>query len=184
MTQTINGVDVGALKDTAEAVKGNRTLGKVSFSLNGQWQDGFRVNSETGPLTQGGQIDSARAGKYALSSDEPSSLLGSDTAVSPAEYVLQALAGCYTVTLAANAAERGIELQSYRLELEADFDLGKFLGVALDEPAGASQVRVNVHLEAPGVDRKALEDLVATVQQRSPIRDTLARAVEVRTTLK
>lgn len=178
-----NGVDLDALKTTVEAVRDDRSLGEVTFAVNGEWSGGFRVDSSTGALAQGGQINSEREGKFTMASDEPEALLGTDTAVSPAEYVLQALAGCYTVTLAANAAARGIDLKSYRLHLEGDFDLASFLGIAPDAPPGASQIRVDVTLDAPGVDRHELEDLVDVVVQRSPIRDTLARPVEVVTKL-
>lgn len=184
MTNTTkNGVDLGALRDTIDAVAGNRSLGEVTFSVDGEWVDGFRVDSQTGALTQAGTPDEARRGRFTMSSDEPTALLGTDTAVSPAEYVLQALAGCYTVTLAANAASRGIELKSYRLHLEGDFDLASFLGVAPEEPPGASQIRVDVTLDAPGSSREELEELVTVVTQRSPIRDTLIRPVEVVTNL-
>src|SRR5690606_21128624 len=109
------GVDLGALRDTIDPVAGNRSLGEVTFSIDGEWAGGFRVDSQTATLTQGGRPDEARRGKFTMTSDEPAALLGTDTALSPAEYVLQALAGCYTVTLAANAAARGIELKSYGL---------------------------------------------------------------------
>lgn len=179
----VNGVDLEALHETIDAVRDDRSLGKVSFAVSGEWQGGFRVNSQTGGLTQAGQVDNSRLGKFTMSSDEPATLLGTDTAVSPAEYVLQALAGCYTVTLAANAASRGIELESYTLELEADFDLASFLGVAPDEAPGAREIRVKVHLIAPGATREELQDLVEIVQKRSPIRDTLIRPVDVVTKL-
>ena len=102
--EALNGVDVAALRATADAVRKDRTLGNVSFAVHGVWENGFRMNSTTGCLTQAGAVDRSRDGKFAMSSDEPQSLLGSDTAVSPAEFILQALAGCYTVTLVANAA--------------------------------------------------------------------------------
>lgn len=179
----VNGVDLDQLTATIDAVRGERTLGEVTFSVEGEWEDGFKLRSATGALTQAGQKDASRAGKFEMRSDEPASLLGTDTAVSPAEYVLQALAGCYTVTLAANAAARNIELKSYKLQLEADFDLASFLGIAPEEHPGASQIRVTVELDAPTATREELEDLVNTVQQRSPIRDTLIRPVDVVTTL-
>lgn len=179
----VNGVDLDAMTETIDAVRGDRNLGEVTFSVNGEWQGGFRVDAQTGSLVQGGQSDTSRAAKFSMSSDEPASLLGTDTAVSPAEYVLQALAGCYTVTLAANAASRGIELESYKLELEGDFDLASFLGVAPDEAPGAKQIRVKVDVVAPKSTREEIEELVDVVQQRSPIRDTLIRPVEVVTTL-
>lgn len=184
MTETItNGVSLGDLQNTIEAVRDNRSLGEVTFAVNGEWTGGFRVDAKTGALTQAGNSDPERDGKFSMSSDEPAALLGTDTAVSPAEYILQALAGCYTVTLTANAASRGIELESYKLHLEGDFDLASFLGVAPEEPPGASQIRVDVTLEAPGSTREELEELVEVVTQRSPIRDTLVRPVDVVTTL-
>ncbi len=180
---TVNGVDLDALRATADAVRGDRKLGEVTFAVNGAWQTGFQLKSETGGLVQAGETDETRAGKFQMSSDEPSSLLGTDTAVSPAEFVLQALAGCYTVTLTANAASRGIELESFKLRLAGDFDLASFLGVAPEEPPGARQIRVEVELDAPSATREELEELVAVVQQRSPIRDTLIRPVDVVTSL-
>jgi uncharacterized OsmC-like protein len=178
-----NGVDVAALKDTIEAVRQDRSLGEVTFSVDGSWAGGLRLEAATGSLLQAGQADKTRAGKFTMASDEPAALLGTDTAVSPAEHVLQGLAGCYTVTLAANAAARGIELEGYRLHLEADFDLAGFLGVAPEQDPGAQGIRVDIELDAPGHTREELEDLVAVVESRSPIRDTISRPVEVSTRL-
>lgn len=183
MTATVNQVDVEALAATVQAVRDDRSLGEVTFAVDGEWQGGFRVRSATGALTQGGVLSEDRAGKFEMSSDEPAALLGTDTAVSPAEYVLQALAGCYTVTLAANAASRGIDVRSFRLGLAGDFDLAGFLGVDPEVRPGAKQLRVTVELDAPGHSREELEELVRLVEQRSPIRDTLANPVEVVTTL-
>lgn len=178
-----NGVDVGALHETIEAVRNERALGEVTFSVDGTWNGGFRLTAETGTMTQAGVADASRSGKFSMTSDEPSALLGSDTAVSPGEHLLQALAGCYTVTLAANAAARGIELEGYRLHLEADFDLSGFLGIDPNTDPGAQNIRARLELEAPAATREELEELVAVVEARSPIRDTLARAVIVSTEL-
>ncbi|MFP3600219.1 OsmC family protein, partial [Chryseobacterium sp. SIMBA_029] len=76
---------------------------------------GLTAKTETGPLLQAGVPDDSRRGKYTLHSDEPISLLGTDTAVSPAEYILKGLAGCYVVTLASLAAARNITLEQIRL---------------------------------------------------------------------
>ncbi|GII59409.1 hypothetical protein Pth03_77980 [Planotetraspora thailandica] len=180
---TINGFDVAALAETVHAVTEERRLGHVTLAVQGEWQGGLAVRSTTGALTQGGVKDESRAGKFVMESDEPEALLGGDTAVSPGEYVLQALAGCYTVTLVANAAAKGIELQKYRLGLEADFDLSGFLGIDQSVSPGVQEVRVTVDVEAPGATREELEELVKLVEQRSPIRDTLVRGVTVTTQL-
>ncbi len=180
---TINGVDLDALNDTIVAVTNQRDLGHVTFSVNGAWKGGFRLAAATGSFVQAGQTDVSRAGRFVMSSDEPTALVGSDTAASPAEYLLQALAGCYTVTLAANAAARGITLDGYRLHLEADFDLAGFLGVAKNQSPGAQHIRVDVELDAPNATREQLDELIKVVESRSPIRDTLMRPIEVTTTL-
>jgi uncharacterized OsmC-like protein len=180
----VNGVDVQALSQTVEAVRDRRELGEVTFAVNGTWRGGCRLNAETGSLVQGGETDASRSGKFQMSSDEPNALLGSDTAASPGEYVLQALAGCYAVTLAANAAAKGIELSSYKLNLEADFDLAGFLGIDNSRGTGAQEVRVQIELESADASRDQLEDLVRLVEQRSPIRGTLTTPVKVVTTLR
>lgn len=182
-TALVNGVDLDALGETITAVSQNRTLGEVTFTVDGEWQGGFRLNAATGSLVQAGAKDTTRAGKFTMKSDEPAVLLGSDTAVSPAEHLLHALAGCYTVTLAANAASRGIELAGYRLQLETDFDLAGFLGIDPDLAPGAQEIRVKLDLDAPGSTREELEELVSLVEARSPIRDTLARPISVQTSL-
>ena len=176
--------DLAALKATVEAVERDPGTARVTFSVLGDWAGQFRLDSTTGAFSQGGETDESRTSRFTMSSDEPASLLGTDTAVSPGEYVAQALAGCYAVTTAANAASRGIQLRSMALKVEVDFDLRRFLGMPSEAPVGASEVRVLVTLDAPGHSPAELHELIAAVEQRSPIRDTLVRAVPVVTTLK
>ena len=177
-------VDPKALADTVAAVRAQPELGNVCFSLHSKSIGGFRMLSETGALSQNGQPDVTRKGKFTLETDEPASLLGSDKATSPAEYVMQALAGCYGVTIVANAAQRNIELSSIKLDLECDLDLNGFLGLNSAVRPGVQQLRVNVSLDSPNASRQELQDLVEAVQKYSPIRDTIANPVEVVTTLR
>ncbi|MCF1596957.1 OsmC family protein [Streptomyces muensis] len=179
----INEIDVQALQDTTAAVRANPALAQATVSVDGSWQGGCRLAAQTGATTQGGVRDESRVAKFEMSSDEPARLLGTDTAVSPGEYLLQALAGCYTATLAALAAAQDIELKSVRLELEGDVDFRGFLGTDASVRPGLQQVRVRLDVEAPDAGREQLEELVALVEQRSPIRDTLIRPVDVVTTL-
>jgi uncharacterized OsmC-like protein len=176
-------LDPTALATTVAAVRESPSLGQVTFRLNGKSSGGLRLVSQTGALTQAAVTDRSRSSKFSLQSDEPMALLGSDTAVSPGEYVLQALAGCYTVTLVANAAARGIELTSLDLELECDFDLNGFLGINPDVRSGAQEIRARVSLESPAASREDLQALVSITEQRSPIRDTLANPVKITTVL-
>ncbi|MFI9549507.1 hypothetical protein ACIHAR_37275 [Streptomyces sp. NPDC052016] len=89
----------------------------------------------------------------------------------------------YTVTNAMWAGAQGIELKSVALELEGDVDLRGFLG-STPQSVGAwtrcASMYTPKHLRQPV---KQLEGLVALVESRSPIRDTLASPVGVVTTL-
>ncbi|GLY70599.1 OsmC family protein [Amycolatopsis taiwanensis] len=182
-TAAPNGIDREALDATIAAVRAQPELAQVTFTLDADWKSGCHQRATTGELRQAGAPVETRTSRYVLESDEPAALLGTDHAASPAEYILQALAGCYSVTFAANATVRGIELSSLRLELEADFDLQAFLGLDNDARPGAREIRVTVHAESPSATRQQLQELTEAVQRRSPIRDTLAGPVQVTTIL-
>jgi uncharacterized OsmC-like protein len=179
----INGVDTNALEETVRAITSSPGLAEVTFGLDSAWQSGCRQRALTSPLIQNGTQVASRTATHVLESDEPLALLGTDQAASPGEYILQALAGCYAVTFATQAAVRGIELSKLRLELHADFDLHGFLGLNDATRPGAQQVRVVVHAESSNAGREELEALTEAVQARSPIHDTLAAPVAVRTML-
>lgn len=180
---TLNGVDTDKVTQLVDSIDAWPELANVSFNVASTWSGGVRVASKTGAIRQAGEIDATRDVSFELESDEPPALLGDDTAASAGEYVLKALAACYGVTFAANAAGEGIELSSLAFELEGDFDLHGFLGLKEGVRPGMQQLRVTVRAESPNATRDQLEQLVRTVEQRSPIRDTLARPVEVVTTL-
>ncbi|MBI0376066.1 OsmC family protein [Streptomyces albiflaviniger] len=179
----INEIDVNALQETIDTFRSNSTLPQATFAIDGSWKGGYRITTRTGALTQGGERDETRAAQFEMTSDEPNAALGTNTAPTPAEYVLHALAGCYTVTITAHAALRGIELKGIHLELEADVDMRGFLGIDASVRPGLQQIRVAVHLDAPNATREQLKELIALVEKYSTIRDTLVNPVEVVTTL-
>ncbi|WP_125612653.1 OsmC family protein [Specibacter cremeus] len=178
-----NGIDTDALSATIEAVKNQPELAQVSFNVHSQWTGGCHQRATTGELIQNGSVVESRQSTYVLESDEPAALLGTDKAANPAEYILHALAGCYSVTYASLAATEGIELDSLRLELAADLDLQGFLNLNDEVRPGISRIRVDVHATSPNATDAQLAALTRAVQERSPIRDTLAGAVDVQTVL-
>jgi putative redox protein len=171
--------DIKAIRETQDLVRKQPELGKVTFKIRGQANGGLAIATQTGPLIQNGQADNARNGKFSLISDEPVSLLGTDTGASPAEYVLQALAGCYTVTLASMAASKGIDLSGLELDLGFDIDLNGFLGLDETVRKGAQAINVDVKLTSDAANREQLEELVRELPNNSPIHDTLANPVKI-----
>ena len=182
MAEMINGVDTEAIGEVATAIGGNPELAKVSFSVRSDWDGGFRGKSKTSAMCQAG-AEVKRDVSFDFASDEPPALLGQDSAASAGEYALQALAACYAVTFAANASVQGIELSSLHLDLEGDFDLHGFLGLDENIRPGMQSLNVKVRIESPDATPGQLRDLVRTVEERSPIRDTLANPVPVTTEL-
>jgi uncharacterized OsmC-like protein len=183
MTPPHQNVELEQIQETVEAIRARPELANVSFSMHSEWTGGFCASSRTGAITQAGAVDPSRTTSFPLDSDEPEALLGEDSAASAGDYVLKALAACYAVTFAANAAAAGIELESLDLDLAGDFDLHGFLGLDPEVRPGMQELRVTVSAKSPNASRAQLEELVETVQQRSPIRDTLASPVPVLTTL-
>lgn len=175
--------DLTAIEATVAAVTENRELGKVKFSMLSESAGGLMAKTVTGPLTQAGKEDESRRGKFTLHSDEPVTLLGTDTAVSPAEYILKGLAACYIATLASLAAGKSIPLEHVALTLGFDVDLSGFLGIDDSVRRGAQQITVDVQIDSPGTSREDLEELIQALEATSPIRDTLANPVPVITRL-
>lgn len=176
--------DTEAISATVDAVTANRELGQVTFTVTAEATGGLAARVQTGALIQGGQADAAREGKFSVGTDEPTALLGTDTAISPAEYLLTGLAGCYTVTLASLAAGRGITLDRIQMRLGFDIDLSGFLGIDSEVRKGAQGISVDIDVDSPDASRSELESLVRELEETSPIRDTLANSVQVTTSLR
>jgi uncharacterized OsmC-like protein len=171
--------DINVIRETQEALSKQPELGKVTFKLKVQSNGGLAMVSKTGPLVQNGQPDNSRDGRFSLVSDEPTALLGTDTGANPAEYVLHALAGCYTVTLASMAAEKGVDLSGLELDLGFDIDLNGFLGLDKSIRKGATAINVDRKLTSETANKAELEALVAELPNNSPIYDTIANPVKI-----
>lgn len=176
--------DITAIRETADAVAARRELGQVTFTVTAGSTGGLASRVRSGALIQAGESDEARIGRFEVGTDEPVALLGTDTAMSPAEHILAGLAGCYTVTLASLAASRGIDLDSIHMTLGFDIDLSGFLGVDPAVRKGARGVTVDVDVESSNASREQLVELVRALEETSPIRDTLANQVPVTTALR
>lgn len=183
ITATTNGIDVSRLTETIGAINEDPDLASFSFRATSSWQGGTANLGHIEGFTHAGSEDQSRAAPFVLHGDEPPVLLGENKGPNAVELLLQALAFCYAVGYAANAAARGIELTRMEYEIEGDIDLRAFLG--LDGPrAGLSRIRARGRVESPNATAEQLQDLCRYVQETSPVRDSLAGAVPVETSLE
>lgn len=183
-TTTRNGVDVERLVATVGAVQADPGVARFTFRARSTWEQGGRSTGEIREFEHAGTTTTAeRPEAFRLTGDEPPVLLGTNAGPNAVELVLQALAFCYAVGYAYNAAARGIDIEELRYEVEGDLDLHRFLG--LEGPrAGFTAIRAKGWVRSPNASPEELEALCQYVQDTSPVRDILAGAVPVATDLE
>jgi uncharacterized OsmC-like protein len=177
-----NGVDVERLVATVGAVQADANVAKFTFRARSTWETGGRNKGEIREFEHAGATTTERSQSFELIGDEPPVLLGTNAGPNAVELVLQALAFCYAVGYAYNAAAKGIEIEELRYEVEGDLDLHRFLGLG-GPRAGFSAIRAKSWVRSSNATATQLEELCQYVQDTSPVRDILAAAVPVTTDL-
>jgi uncharacterized OsmC-like protein len=178
-----NGIDVDQLVATVDAIKEDPNLGAFTFRARSTWKEGTHNVGEIAGFTHAGSEDHSRAAPFVLQGDEPPVLLGANNGPNAVELLLQALAFCYAVGYAANAAARGIELTRLDFEIEGDLDVRPFLGLDGPRP-GFTAIRARARVSSPNASAEQLDELCRYVRDTSPVRDSLANAVPVDTALE
>jgi uncharacterized OsmC-like protein len=178
-----NGIDVDQLVGTVDAIKQDPNLAAFIFRARSTWKEGTHNLGEIGAFTHAGSEDRSRAEPFVLQGDEPPVLLGANHGPNAVELLLQALAFCYAVGYAANAAARGIELTRMEYEIEGDLDVRPFLGLDGPRP-GFTAIRATARVSSPNATAEQLEELCRYVQDTSPVRDCLANPIPIDTVLE
>ena len=177
-----SGVDVDRLLATIGAVQADPNVAKFTFRARSSWESGGRSKGEIREFEHAGITTTERPQAFQLTGDEPPVLLGTNAGPNAVELVLQALAFCYAVGYAYNAAAKGIEIKELRYEIEGDLDLHRFLGLG-GPRAGFSAIRAKSWVRSPNATAKQLNELCQYVQDTSPVRDILVSPVPVTTDL-
>ena len=166
--QHVNGVPVSACQQLISAVRSDAASGQTKWSAVTTWKGGFACESQIRDHT--------------IHMNEPEALGGTDTAPNMVETVLAAYGSCLTVGYTLNAALRGIEIRDLRVELEGDLDLAGFFGLSDEVPAGFSDIRAKVYLDADA-DPEELQALHEHVLKTSPVGSILTEPLNVSTEL-
>lgn len=177
-TQMMNGVDVGQLVSTIDAIKNDPKLAQFQFRAHTTWKGGGKSETRIQGFYGAGKEDDSRTKALVMHGDEPPVLLGDNTAANAVEAVLHALASCLSVGFVYNAAAKGIKVDALDFDLEGDLDLHRFLGLDQNKRAGYNKVRVNYRVQADA-PREDLEELCRYVQDTSPVVDILRNPVDV-----
>lgn len=165
----INAVDIDSVAGLANKINESPEVASTVWKAVVSWDEGFRSKASIRSFDP-------------ITSDEPVSLGGSDTAPNPVEQLLGALGNCLAVGYAANATAAGIEISNLTIELEGDLDLHTFLGLNPDGHAGYEAIRVKVDLDTEASPDE-LTELHKKVIGTSPVGHTLSRAVPIQVDL-
>lgn len=138
------------------------------------WQGGLRV---TASHPAGPQV----------TTDMPPELGGAGGAASPGWLVRAGAASCAVTRIVMSAAAQGIALERVEATMGSRSDARGLLGLPDEAGAevspGPSDLRLQVHVVAPGVPRDILEALVAQSCRQSPVNAALETALPVRVEL-
>lgn len=110
--------------------------------------------------------------------DQPAAMGGTNEGMTPTEILLGALVGCLNVVIHMIAKERGITVNSLKMDAEGELNPKKFMGRKTDERAGFKSIDVKVALDAD-TDEATKEAIVAEALLRCPVSDNLAAATVV-----
>jgi len=176
-TRNLNGVDVGQLFKTIEAIKGTPDIAKFKFRATNEWIHGGH-NRTTVKDFYGAQQDHDHLSPFVLDEDEPEVLLGEDKGPNPVEYLLTGLIGCLTSALVYHAAAKGIQIKGVKSRLEGDIDLRGFLGLSPDVKVGYANIRVYFKIDADVSDEQK-EELIKMAQKYSPVFNTVSNPTPV-----
>jgi uncharacterized OsmC-like protein len=182
ISTAVNGVAVEDLSSTVNAIKAKPEIAKFNFRVRNQWVDGSQNFSTVGGF-YGATEEQTRSKSFVLEADEPSVLLGRDSAANPVEHLLHALASCLTTSMVYHAAARGIEIEEVESSLEGDIDLHGFLALDKNIRKGFQGIRVSFKVKAdiPDGDLQALGQLGTG---HSPVFDSLLNGVPISVTTK
>ena len=168
-----NGIDMGVLQETLQAVINEPELGKCQFRASNTWNGGSKNATTIGNFYAAGQ-ENVHKKTFVYHADEPILIAGHDDDANPVEYLLHALAACVTTSMVAHAAVRGIVIEEVESQLEGDIDLNGFFGINPDVPKGYTEIRVKFRIKA-NADADQLRELA----EFSPVYKTLTQGTHV-----
>jgi uncharacterized OsmC-like protein len=177
MTTVDNGVNVQALLEAREVLKGAPEAAQFTWRANSKWENGVHSTTSVQKFFGLGQ-EQAHKSEAVFSADHPEVFAAADQGITPIEYLLVGLAGCLTAGVASVAQNRGIQLRSVEATVEGNHDIRGILGADSDVRNGFNDVKVIFNIDADAT-KEEIEALVAQSQTRSAVFDALTNPTDV-----
>lgn len=169
-----NGIDLELWEGVKESVQEDPQEAGVIVRTAHRWIGGFGIEGHSKEIESAGEI-TPRA--FEFRTDWPKDVGGADTAPSPGEAILGALAGCVGLSYVANAVNRGVEIDQLDIVIEARADLQAVFEAGNARP-GLSSVKMLLKVQSDA-DDQTLADLGRAATQTSTVFDSLVNPVPV-----
>ena len=134
-------------------------------------------------VSYGGMKTEVDTGKFKIIIDEPKNMGGSDEGATPVDFILAALAGCYTVVGNMVAQELGFELRGIATEIEGSLNPARFAGKSYDDRAGFKDIQVKIKADTDA-DEQTLNKWIEMVENRCPVTDNLTNKTPINVILE
>lgn len=168
-----NGINVGALQETIEAIKNNPAVAQTEWSVHSRWVGGTRSDHQVnGCKVSGQEVDRA----FTIRTDEPLELCGSNQYANPQEYLMASINACMMVGYAAVAALMGVKLTRLEVTIGGDIDLRGFLGLDPSVSSGYDALEQTVTIAGDGTEAQ-FRQIHETVKKTSPNYFNITHAV-------
>jgi uncharacterized OsmC-like protein len=172
-----NGVNVQALLDAREALKGAPEAAQFAWRASAKWQSGVHSTIKVRSFFGLGQ-EQGHKEESVFEADHPEVFAAEDNGITPIEYLIVGLASCLTAGVASVAQNRGIQLRSVEAKVEGAHDIRGILGADSDVRNGYNDIKVTFNIDADA-SREDIEALVAQSQKRSAVFDALTNPTNV-----
>jgi uncharacterized OsmC-like protein len=177
MTTMTNGVNVQALLDAREALKGAPEAAQFTWRASAKWNHGVHSTINVQSFFGLGE-EQAHLEESVFEADHPEVFAATDKGITPIEYLIVGLASCLTAGVASVAENRGIQLRSVEATVEGAHDIRGILGADSDVRNGYNDIKVTFTIDADA-SRQEIEALVAQSQKRSAVFDALTNPTNV-----
>ncbi len=172
-----NGVNVQALLDAREVLKGAPEAAQFTWRASSKWQGGVHTSITVKDFFGLGE-EQSHVRESVFEADHPEVFAAEDNGITPIEYLLVGLASCLSAGVASVAQNRGIQLRSVEAVVEGAHDIRGILGADSDVRNGYNNIKVTFHVDADA-SKEDIEALVAQSQKRSAVFDALTNPTDV-----
>lgn len=175
MNNTVNGIDIAAFQQFAEGVNQNPETSKARFNVQTRWAGQTRSISTVKHYELCGEKHERH---FEIVADQPTEILGTNTAPNPQELLMAALNSCLSVAYVAIAASKGITVHSLKIDTTGELDLRGFLGLDESINPGYDTVQYTVRIDADGTPEQ-IEEVHQAVIRTSPNYANFSRPIRM-----